>query len=85
MPASGTNPWLSTKFQLDVENLADIPAQIEEKLKASLARLQRDSVDLLQLHNRIGARAGGRVMTVEQVLGADHACSVDRAAPGRCD
>ncbi len=62
-------PWLSTKFQLDVEHLDNIPAQIEVSLRASLKRMQRDSVDLLQLHNRIGAKAGGRVMTVELVLG----------------
>ena len=36
---------------------------------ASLARLKRSSVDLLQLHNRIGTKPGGRVMTVEQILG----------------
>jgi len=65
----GSNPYLSTKFNLDVENLKDIPAQIEERLMASLARLRRASVDLLQLHNRIGSKPGGRVMTVEQVLG----------------
>jgi len=29
----------------------------------------RSSVDLLQLHNRIGTKPGGRVMTVEQILG----------------
>jgi aryl-alcohol dehydrogenase-like predicted oxidoreductase len=28
-------------------------------------------VDVLQLHNRIGAKPGGRVMTVEQILGKD--------------
>ena len=64
-----TAPYLSTKFGLDVENLKDIPAQIEERLKASLARLKRSSVDVLQLHNRIGPTPGGRVMTVEQILG----------------
>jgi L-galactose dehydrogenase/L-glyceraldehyde 3-phosphate reductase len=62
-------PYVSTKFQLDVENLNDIPAQIEERLMTSLARLKRTSVDVLQLHNRIGATPGGRVMTVEQILG----------------
>lgn len=62
-------PYLSTKFGLDVANLEDIPAQIEERLTASLARLGRSSVDLLQLHNRIGSKPGGRVMTVEQILG----------------
>ena len=69
LPEAGATPYLSTKFQLDVEHLQDIPAQIEERLMASLARLQRSSVDLLQLHNRIGTKPGGRVMTVEQILG----------------
>jgi L-galactose dehydrogenase/L-glyceraldehyde 3-phosphate reductase len=68
---AGANPYLSTKFNLDVENLKDIPARIEESLAASLARLERSSVDLLQLHNRIGSKPGGRVMTVEQILGKD--------------
>lgn len=71
LPESGTKPRLSTKFNLDVGNLADIPRQIEERLMVSLWRLKRPSVDLLQLHNRIGSRPGGRVMTVEQVLGKD--------------
>jgi len=69
LPEAGAKPYLSTKFGLDVENLNDIPARIEESLKASLARLKRTSVDLLQLHNRIGTKPGGRVMTVEQILG----------------
>lgn len=69
LPEAGATPYISTKFGLDVENLKDIPAQIEERLMASLARLKRLSVDLLQLHNRIGAKPGGRVMTVDQILG----------------
>ncbi len=71
MSVSGEAPYLSTKFQLDVENLKDVPAQIEERFRGSLARLKRASVDLLQLHNRIGSKPGGRVMTVEQILGKD--------------
>ncbi len=69
LPEAGATPYLSTKFSLDVENLKDVPARIEESLAASLARLKRSSVDLLQLHNRIGSKPGGRVMTVEQILG----------------
>ena len=69
LPEAGASPHLSTKFSLDVDNLRDIPAQIEERFRASLARLKRSSVDLLQLHNRIGTKPGGRVMTVEQILG----------------
>jgi aryl-alcohol dehydrogenase-like predicted oxidoreductase len=71
LPESGATPYVSTKFNLDTANLANIPAQIEERLEASLARLKRPSVDLLQLHNRIGSTPGGRVMTVEQILGKD--------------
>jgi len=71
LPEAGATPCLSTKFGLDVTNLNDIPAQIEKSLTASLARLKRSSVDVLQLHNRIGTRPGGRVMTVEQILGKD--------------
>jgi len=69
LPEAGATPHVSTKFGLDVANLKDIPAQIEASLLASLARLKRPSVDLLQLHNRIGTTPGGRVMTVEQILG----------------
>lgn len=71
LPEVSEKPYLSTKFNLDVDNLDDIPGQIEARLKQSLARLGRDSVDLLQLHNRIGSKAGGRVMTVERILGKD--------------
>jgi L-galactose dehydrogenase/L-glyceraldehyde 3-phosphate reductase len=62
-------PYLSTKINLDVEQLDDISGQVEERFQASLARLKRSSVDLLQLHNRIGTKTGGRVLTVEQILG----------------
>ena len=71
LPESGASPYVSTKFQLDVTHLDDMPQQIEARLEASLARLKRRSVDLLQLHNRIGTRPGGRVMSVEQILGKD--------------
>jgi len=69
LPGVKEKPYLSTKFNLDVDNLDDIPAQIEARLKQSLERLKRTSVDLLQLHNRIGPKAGGRVMSVERILG----------------
>ena len=71
LPEAGATPYLSTKFNLNVENLTDMPRQIEERLMASLTRLKRSSVDLLQLHNRIGSKPGGRIMTVDQVLGKE--------------
>jgi L-galactose dehydrogenase/L-glyceraldehyde 3-phosphate reductase len=69
LPEAGYTPYLSTKFGLDVTQLDDIPGQIEARLTASLKRLKRESVDLLQLHNRIGTTAGGRVLTVQHILG----------------
>lgn len=66
-------PVLSTKVDLDPAKLDDIEGQIERSMHASLKRLRRDSVDLLQLHNRIGARrgAGGqRTVSVEDALRA---------------
>ena len=71
LPETGATPYLSTKVNLDVQSATDIPAQIEERFMASLSRLKRPSVDLLQLHNRIGSKASGRVITVDHILGAN--------------
>lgn len=64
------DPHVSTKVTVDPER-ADLPGQIEESLAASLKRLRRKSVTVLQLHNRIDPGAGGKTLTLEQVLGAD--------------
>ena len=63
-------PFVSTKFNLDTDRLDDIAGQIEESLRGSLERLGRESVDLLQLHNRIGPGVEGRMIGVEHILGA---------------
>ena len=61
-------PYLSTKVGLDLERLDDIPGQIEESLHASLKRLRRDSVDLLQLHNPIRGQSGDGAIAIDHVL-----------------
>ncbi len=64
-------PYLSTKVGLDLAKLADIPGEVERSVHASLRRLQRESVDLLQLHNPIGAERGAgssRTISVDDVL-----------------
>jgi aryl-alcohol dehydrogenase-like predicted oxidoreductase len=64
-------PYLATKVNVDLAKLADIPGEIERSVHASLRRLRRDSVDLLQLHNQIGRRRGSeasRMIGVEDVL-----------------
>ena len=62
-------PYLSTKVGLDLNRLDDIPGQIEASLQQSLERLRRPSVDLLQLHNQIGAATGDGAIGVDAVLG----------------
>jgi|TARA_B100001964_G_scaffold242784_1_gene318639 aryl-alcohol dehydrogenase-like predicted oxidoreductase len=64
------DPYVSTKFSIDTRELADISGQIESSLVASLQRLKRDSVTLLQLHNRIGAHTDGRTIGATELLRA---------------
>src|SRR3990172_3753642 len=47
---------VGTKVRLSAADLRDPVAAVRASLTTSLRRLGRDSVDLLQLHNRIGAR-----------------------------
>jgi aryl-alcohol dehydrogenase-like predicted oxidoreductase len=68
---------LSTKVRVPAQR-PDIGAAIHASLDASLKRLKRDHVDVFQLHNTIGARAGGMTMSVEEVLG-DVVPALDRA------
>lgn len=63
------SPYLATKFRLDLGDSDDIKGQTLASVEASLKRLKRDSVDLVQLHNRIGPDNGGDVLGIEQLLG----------------
>jgi D-threo-aldose 1-dehydrogenase len=66
-------PYLSTKVVLDTDNLSDIRGQIERGFHESLKRLNRESVDLLLLHNQIEARAKSGSVTPDDVLRANGA------------
>jgi D-threo-aldose 1-dehydrogenase len=64
-------PYLSTKVRLDLGRLGDISGEVERSVHESLKRLKRDSVDLLQLHNQIGARTGSGTLgavSIDDVL-----------------
>ena len=80
-------PYVSTKVTLD-PGAGDLAGQVEAHLDGCLARLQRDQVDLAQLHNRIDPTAGAdsRAVTLDQVLGAGGiAEGLDKVrADGRC-
>ena len=67
----GKQPYLSTKVRLDLGKLRDIPGEIERSVHESLKRLRRESVDLLQLHNQIGAKTGSGTLgaiSIDDVL-----------------
>ena len=76
-------PYLSTKVQIDTGDLSDIPGQIERSVEASFKRLQRDSVDLLQLHNPIYAETGGATAVASgAAIGIDQVLRKDGVADG---
>ena len=62
------SPVISTKVGLDTERLDDIAGQVEASIEASLQRLKRSSVEVLQLHNPIRAEIGDRAVAVADVL-----------------
>jgi aryl-alcohol dehydrogenase-like predicted oxidoreductase len=63
---------VATKVRLTVDGLTDIPRYVRESVDASLRRLQRPRVSLLQLHNSITPRRGDlpTSITPEDVLGS---------------
>ena len=67
----GARPHLSTKVQIGEGHLKDIPGEIERSMEASLKRLQRNSVDLIQLHTPVTQERGSfrGSISLEDVLG----------------
>jgi aryl-alcohol dehydrogenase-like predicted oxidoreductase len=49
----GTSTVVSTKIRLEPDSASDIKAATIHAVEAGLARLKRERVDLIQLHNRI--------------------------------
>jgi aryl-alcohol dehydrogenase-like predicted oxidoreductase len=63
---------ISTKIRLDADALTDLKAATQREVEAGLRRLQRDSVDLIQLHTRVvtGRQPDQRFgMTPGEILG----------------
>ena len=63
---------ISTKIRLEADALSDIKAATIREVEAGLRRLQRDSVDLIQLHTRVvtGRQQNQRFgMTPSEILG----------------
>lgn len=60
---------VGTKVRLQPADRGGLTAAITTSLDASLVRLGRDHVDLVQLHNRIGEPGAGDMLSERTVLG----------------
>jgi aryl-alcohol dehydrogenase-like predicted oxidoreductase len=63
------NAIVGTKVRLPSADYGRIAGAISKSLDDSLARLQRDYVDIFHLHNSITETGGGPALSVRQVLG----------------
>ena len=63
------NAIVGTKVRLPSADYGRITEAISKSLDDSLARLQRDHVDIFHLHNSITENGGGPALSVRQVLG----------------
>ena len=63
--------YVGTKYSLGEADPADLKAGVIHSVEASLKRLDREQVDLIQLHDRISSQTDLRVraITVSDVLG----------------
>lgn len=59
---------VATKFRVTPDDLKDIPGAIRRSLEGSLTRLQRDTVDVLQLHTNLSDVDGQKDIWVKHVL-----------------
>jgi len=63
--------YVGTKVRLTADELDDLRGSVVRSVEDSLARLDRDYVDLIQLHNNVARERGpnGRSASVEDVVG----------------
>jgi L-galactose dehydrogenase/L-glyceraldehyde 3-phosphate reductase len=63
------NVIVGTKVRLPPGDFGRIADAVTKSLEGSLARLRRDRVDILHLHNAITETGGGHALSTRQVLG----------------
>lgn len=63
--------YVGTKYSLDEADPSDLKEGVIKSVEASLKRLDREQVDLIQLHDRISSNSDlqNRLITVADVLG----------------
>ncbi|HEY7065408.1 MAG TPA: aldo/keto reductase [Chloroflexota bacterium] len=74
--ALSAHPIVATKVVLELEDLTDVAGAVRRSVEGSLARLERERLDVLQLHNRVAAQRAhrpntgvGALLSVDDVLG----------------
>ena len=67
----GANVYVGTKVRVGAQELADLRGAVTRSVEASLQRLGRDAVDLIQLHNHITRQrqTAEPTLSVQDVLG----------------
>lgn len=61
--------YVGTKFRVTNHEPGQIKGNVIASVEASLARLQREQVDLIQLHNHVAAQPEGGSVSPEEALG----------------
>ena len=61
--------YVGTKFRVTTHEPGRIKSNVIASVEESLARLQREQVDLMQMHNHVAAATDGESVTPEETLG----------------
>jgi aryl-alcohol dehydrogenase-like predicted oxidoreductase len=76
--ALGAKPHIATKVALTAADFPDIGGAVIRSVEASMERLGRPRITLIQLHNRVASRRApkaafgtGALLSIDDVLGAD--------------
>ena len=71
LKALNAQVYVGTKLRLDPRDLADVRGAMSRSVEESLTRLDRDYVDLIQVHTHIASQAdsGRNSLTAEDLLG----------------
>ena len=61
--------YVGTKFRVTTHEPGNIKGNVIGSVEESLARLQREQVDLIQMHNHVASEAAGGSVTPEEATG----------------
>ena len=64
----GADVYVGTKFRVTTHESGQIKENVIASVEESLARLQREQVDLIQMHNHVASVGGGGSVSPEETL-----------------